>query len=305
MIEIAIAAGSGVFYEQSRLLLKSIESNVDEPYGTTIFLPEQDVSDLSSRQVSFYENHGDLVTGAYPIENHKMSAKQAALREAEKKDADLYVLLDCDTLVLDELKPITRFDDGESRLLLCPEHGGWPHWATRSAENEWHDIYTLIDAEFPGYTMRSVFDDSPIPPYWNGGVVVTKGEIAKEWLELIRALRQRLGSDLFYAEQLALPLLGHKYGVSPLPVEYNYPSYMYLQCPSDVSIIHYSELWHLSRILNPDIIRTLDEIGAYELEEVARGVNRIKALGHGAAVRGFRELVRKQWPKIKRTFSDR
>lgn len=297
-IGFAITGGSGEFYDQSKLLIRSIESNVEASYHITTFVPEEEFNDLSEQQVAFYENHGTVVSGGYPIKDYKITAKLAALREAQKRGADVHIMLDCDTLVINEFNKSDLVPSGETGLTLCPEHGGWTYWATPAACDEWDEVYSMANVEFPGYTMRAVFDETPMPPYWNAGVVVTKRKIAEEWLELVKRIWNRFGPEMFYTDQLALSVLGHRYGVSRLPVEYNYPSYMYLRCPSDTSIIHYSSLWHLSRIVNPSLRQKLAEIGAYEMEAVPQGTAQMRAIGHGIGVRVFREVVRKQWPRL-------
>lgn len=296
----AIAGGAGEFFDQSRLLIRSIESNVEAPYHITTFVPEEELNHLSGEQVSFYEDHSAVVVDEFPIKQYKITAKLAALREAQKRSADVYVMLDCDTLVLHGLGELRPSFDEDDDLLLCPEHGGWTYWATPVAREDWQEVYSLAGAEFPGYSARSVFDGAPMPPYWNAGVVVTRRRISEEWIELVKKIWERFGPDMFYTDQLALSVLGHRYGVSRLPVSYNYPSYMYLRCPSNMKIIHYSSLSHLGRIVNPEIKRKLTEIGAYEMEAVPQGRAQVRAIGHGVGVRIFREIVRKQWPRLKR-----
>jgi hypothetical protein len=299
-IGFAVAGGADEFYDQSKLLIRSIESNVEGSYHVTTFVPEEELGQLSRQQVAFYKEHGKMVSDEYPIKEYKITAKLAALREAQKREADVHVMLDCDTLVVDDLKDLRVTSEGDTDLLLCPEHGGWTYWATPAAREEWQEVYSLAGAEFPGYQMRAVFDGTPMPPYWNAGVVVTRRKIAEEWLELVKRIWERFGPGMFYTDQLALSVLGNRYGVSPMSVEYNYPSYMYLRCPSDVKILHYSSLWHLGRIVNPNIRRKLVDIGAYEMEAVPRGRDRVRAIGHGLGVRIFREIVRKRWPWLKR-----
>lgn len=302
-VQFAIATGIGRFSRQAEYLIRSIKNHTQIDHEITIFIPRSEKSDVGNSKLSFFNRAGDITIGKLPIQNHPLSAKQAALREAEKEDSDWNILLDTDTLVLGNIKGMLDYHS-ESDILLSPEHGGWQHWANSDSAHKWNRIYDMIDAEFPGFILNSRFDNSPIPPYWNSGVVMSNSLVANDWIELTRDVISLYGPDLYYADQIALPPIVKTLAVSTLPNKFNYPFYMHMRMPSETKIVHYDSLWHMGRILNPVIRKKIRKLGILSDKSVPSSYSSLPAIVKGSLVRLFRELIRKQVPRLIDDFDD-
>lgn len=293
-IQYAFTIGPDHLADQARLLTESIKKYSGHPFEITAFLPNEDEEKIPNEKIKYFEENVDLVRGEFPEPDYPFSGKWAALEAAEQVDADWYVLLDSDTVLL---APLDFLEDEQEGLYLCPAHGGWSYWAREDSFQDWKTIYEHFGLDFPGMTMTSVIDETPIPPFWNGGVIISSRPLADQWTSRTKEIRDQFETG-YFSEQVSLATIGHEQGVNNLSAEINYPSYMFLRTPPNAHILHYKSQWFLGRILNPKIRKKLSQIEMQS--EYTDHLPAPKAILKGLTIRLIREIKWKRWRFLNR-----
>jgi hypothetical protein len=182
---------------------------------------------------------------AYPIGN-----KFACL--ALPARSERLVFLDSDMVMLDALP--------DSRPFRAPIEAV-PTSRSHCPEALWEKLYRAQGLEPPSSRLRTTGSRESTPPYFNSGVVSISRDtgFAETWLQCA----QRIDCDPGvphrvkrpWLDQVALPiaaaLLGHP--VTPLPIEYNFPSWEdHLEPGTGTLFYHYQKPEVLLR--RPDLL---------------------------------------------------
>jgi len=162
----------------------------------------------------------------------------------EAGDEPYRLLLDTDTLVLDE---ITVHRSGRD-LYLKPVDVGLQYWGRASQSGErWRELAREADLPAPEWTHTSTFDGNSIPSYWNAGFVLSGVEgFASRWMSLVEQLYPEIPYE-WHADQVALGLLSQVYDVEALDNRYNYPIHLRLRCRDDAVVLHYHNVHNLNK----------------------------------------------------------
>jgi hypothetical protein len=260
----AITADSGELAWQAERLVISLVRNCPES-NVVVFIPKSAIDDLSNRVYDLFESHATIVTGEIPLAEYPISAMIQAFVEAEQiSETEYLVALDTDTLVLD-----TPTITGDADVWARPADVGVQYWTTAKAADDWKRLCDAFDLPHPYENKRlvSTVDRTPIPPYYNSGVVVTTDRtLPKHWLDLTTELIRRddlpVESSEFFTDQISLALALRNRRTETLSSRANYPLGGRLHVPSDVEIIHYGDQRNLSRIISPSVRRKLRSIDA-------------------------------------------
>lgn len=239
------AAGEGPFDEQGLYLVRSIaHTNPDAPIYAYVPDGEQPAHE------SELAEHATILRSEPRIPSYGISRKIDALIAAEAAADESYLLLlDTDTLVLDE---ITVHRSG-SDLYLKPVDVGLQYWGRASqSDDRWRTLAADADLPPPEWTHTSTFDGNPIPPYWNAGFVLSGVQgFGSRWMDLVEEIYPEIPYE-WHADQVALGLLSQAYDVKTLDNRYNYPIHLRLRCPDDVKVLHYHNFHNLNKSGCPD-----------------------------------------------------
>lgn len=262
-----VTVGPGELTRQSEWLLRSIRANTSATREDIVsFVANQESDRIPEPTIEYFDEHSVLLEGEIPDPEYPLSATHAALVRASEYSSNEYlVLLDTDTLVLDD---IDAHRGSDADLLLVPESTTKSYWADMSRSwDAWVDLYDECDVPYPGPQLRSTVNDKEMLPYYNGGVIVQKNGI--DFPERWRDLSERLHDSIehsFYAEQVALGILSNEYDVREVSERYNYMQIVHIgPPPDDTVVVHYPDTISLYRaLLNPTIKRKLQGTGAVE-----------------------------------------
>lgn len=304
-IAFAITADAGELEHQAELLVRSISRNCPNA-DIVVFVPEQSRDDIMDNALKLFESAGTVVYGQIPIPDYPISAMIRAFIEAERlMNAKYLVALDTDTLLL---QPVCI--DAEATVWLRTADVGAQYWGSADARNDWKQLHERFGLEPPRhdeYVTASV-DGRPIPPYWNGGVVITTDRsLPARWLNHTKTLYYEdelpVSQDEFFVDQLALALAVRENVVTPLSEKENFPLGGRVWVPTDVSILHYGDRRNLSRVIPMNTRCKLSELNAIPSvtpTEVARSSLDIASTQSGKILSyEMKNRIRK---KIKRIF---
>lgn len=260
----ALTADSGELAWQAERLVKSIARNCPEA-NIVVFVPKAAIESLAGPVLELFESNATVVTGTIPLPEYPISAMIQAFVEAERNSETEYIVaIDTDTLVLDPPRI-----SGNADVWARPADVGVQYWTTEEATHEWRKLCEAFNLPFPSKDewLTSTVDRTPIPPYYNSGVVVTTDRTLPEnWLKLTEQLIQRedlpVGPTEFFTDQISLALALRTRRTETLSSRTNYPLGGRLHVPSDVEIVHYGDRRNLARILSPKIRRELRSIDA-------------------------------------------
>lgn len=294
----AITADSGELAWQAERLVRSLSLNCPES-NVVVFVPEDATDRLPDGAYEFFDSRATVVTGPIPLPEYPISAMIQAFVEAERvSETEYLVALDTDTLVL---APPTV--TGEAVAWARPADVGVQHWTSEEATGDWRRLCEAFDLSPMSEDERLVssVDRTPIPPYYNSGVVVTTDRTLPEhWLELTTELVRRedlpVGSSEFFTDQISLALALRDRRTETLPLRTNYPLGGHLRVPADVEVIHYGDRRNLSRILSPSIRRELRSIDALP-DPAPREV--FRSLLDVASTQSGRVLSRRQKQRVR------
>lgn len=246
------ALGPNELEQKSLFLLRSIRQNTSASQNEIyVFIAEEEKEEISKETIKEVRNSATIIRGNIPIKEYPLSAAHKALHEASNKSESEYLLLlDTDTLVLNE--PKTHLQH-ESDLFLKPVDTGESYWGQSESNKEWKQLFQDNDLEFPEEEVISTVDKRKVrPPYYNGGAILTRNNaFPKEYLDLNKKVYGTLSTDNYYTDQIVLAILAEKYNVEELDESYNYPQHLRFVPNSSANILHYHELY---RIYLPIII---------------------------------------------------
>jgi|GEM_PF-4613773 len=234
------AAGEGKYAGQGLYLTRSIAKT--NPHSEIYaFVPESESPDHLDK----IESHATIIEGTQRVPEYGISTKIDALAAAEEvSDTDYLLLLDTDTLVVDEITVHERASD----LFLKPVDVGLQYWGRESeSASEWRAIANRLGLPTPEWRYRSTFDDKPIPPYWNAGFVLTANSgFGERWLDAVEAVYPDLSYE-WHADQVTLGLLSQEYDTTALDERYNYPLHLRLRTSDNLKAIHYHNYGNLQK----------------------------------------------------------
>ncbi len=275
-ISFAYAIGSDELAEQAKYLTNSIRAFASSSNIYT-FTTENEWYELSPSSREYFSRHSHILVGELPIEGYPVSAKLAAMRHASDLTSDEYVLLlDTDTVILDR---INCHKDSSSELFLTPADKNGHYWATSKASDDWEQVYSVLDREFPGYNHETTISKTPIPPYWNAGFVMTSNHgFPERWISETKTVYNSNLPERFYSDQIALGCISTEYDVDEVGIRYNYPLPHRFRCPEDILVLHYHSLQPCGRILNRSIREKLNRIGIYHSTHFPTRIRRLRLL---------------------------
>jgi len=225
------------------------------------------VGDVAVRDRARYERYGAHVRGVSRFsDHHAASNKLRFLELPEVADADRVVLLDCDTIVVQE--PSELFD-GEPLIAKMADVATVPTAVL-------HRILAEFGVAPPPATCRCTVSDEPTIPYFNAGVLSFSAsamkELVPEWIRYNRMLIGRidlLAEHSGFCEQASLSVAVAATGIhfAALDNRSNFPAH-FQDRPvassfgrTDPTIIHYhwlvDEKGHLLGSPYPNVNRRI------------------------------------------------
>lgn len=267
---------------ETRDCVESIQRYTD--YNECYFFVNHDEEpDIAPAFIDWLEEKGTLLNGENPIPGYGIGNKIQALNRAMQHAAGWNILLDNDTLVLDDVTRILEKNAGND-VLLREARDPTQYFSTPQSRDDWKTFYDEFG--IPGTLPRRGW-----MPYYNAGVVMTRRPaFAREWLataiqvygELPASHPWKQGVTLDrFTDQVSLTLtaLQSRYAIGCLPPTYNYTEYR-TRCflPSDVTILHYVD----RRALLLGLLQ----------ERLGCGPNRLTRLGPEQVVDGWWDLLK-------------
>lgn len=263
------AIGPGELAYQAKYLLQSIELNTTASREQiVVYVVTEEKPLIDDEILEYVAENATVFEGEMPNEDYPLSAAHAALVEgANHSDDDHLLLLDTDTVVLED---ISVHLTGTSDLYLVPAHKSTFYWANLDrSKRDWKNLFEEYEFEFPTHRVTSTTDGGTMLPYFNGGMILTKNnDFPERWMGLCDKLHGNLPEANYFAEMVALALLASDYDVSVMSDEYNYMSNIHKSVPDDVKIIHYYDTPGLIRAFrNPRVRKKLNGTDVLERYE--------------------------------------
>lgn len=259
-IGIVFAFGPDDLALQARSLVRSINryTNFEEVLA---FTTPEEYDDIDPEIKSEMAEHCTLEIVEKPIDGYPIAIKEAALqRAASMLDTEYLLCLDVDMLLLDE----PNFPERDGDLFVKPVDIGTQYYGTEQSFGEWEEIASQFGFSFPGVKTRSTVDKHPIPPYWNGGMVLTRNnDFPDKWVSLTEKLYEQCDIG-YFTEQVSLALLSTEYSVVELGEMYNYPLTHRVFVPNSTAILHYNTFQHLARVYDPRVLHRVLNTGLFE-----------------------------------------
>jgi hypothetical protein len=221
------------------LLLESIHRNTSASAEDIVtYIVTEEENKIDDSVLSFVDDYSHTIKGAMPNPDFPLSAAHGALREAAAySDNDYLLLLDSDTIVLDDINVHENYN---AELYLKPEDIGTRYWARSDSTDDWKELYDRYGIQFPESRVHSTVDNREMLPFFNGGVILTKNnKFPERWLNLSKQLHGKLPASNYYSEMVALALLSSEYEVHKLTERHNYPLHLRLKPYNDCKILHY------------------------------------------------------------------
>ena len=240
-ITYAFSTGPDELEHEAHLLLNSIQSNTSaRADDILIYVIEDEIPLLSDELLSYFNQNATVVKGSLPNPDYPLSAAHGALVAASNEtENDYTLLLDTDTLVLDDIE---IHNSSEAELFVAPAALGNRYWASSESTEDWKTLYNKYGFDFPTSRVRSLVDDQVMLPYYNGGVILTaNNDFPERWMNLSREIHGTLPKSNYFSEMVALALLSSDYTVEVLGERYNYTLPRHLTVPTDIRIVHYIE----------------------------------------------------------------
>jgi hypothetical protein len=181
------------------------------------------------------------VPGGNPLAN-----KLRMLELADDLDFEVLVALDCDTIVLADPAPWADLD----RI------GAKAADFDRLNEQEWRKVFASLGISMPERTLMATATGTPVPPYFNSGVVYVPHRLCdplgRAWTASYRRLSDAVAADpslireqwRWLVEQLSLGCAVLEAGLPwhELPPAINFPTHVPVvasSIPGDPVIAHY------------------------------------------------------------------
>ncbi len=184
------------------------------------------VGNIEPGYVREFERLGAFVRVVTPFDGrHPPSNKLRLLELPEIKAYDTVMLLDCDTIVVQDPWP---FLDGRTFQAKMADLPTVPH-------EVFQRLFQHFDIKMPGQDYQCNPSGVPTICYCNGGVLIfphqTLSDIVSAWRHFNSALLERLdllGTNTFYCEQasLSLAFAAQPVPFSELPLSMNFPLHL-------------------------------------------------------------------------------
>lgn len=270
---IVFAAESGQSSWAATYLARSIDAT--SLHNSLVFIPEDEYNNIPAATISELRDHTTgLIVDEPTIPGYDHSTKLDAFAAAADHVNPPYVVLDTNTLLLDELPlPLGNHD-----LVAKPADIGAEYWASDAATAELRDLYSTYGFEFPDTRIKSTVDNHRIPPIFDPRVVgTTEADFPRRWLDLTTRLYQDQES-LVDADQIALSMLASEYNVGQLSEKDSYPGMLRVRFPHGIRVLHYHQLETLHRIRNPKYRSLLKKIGVHEQLQQESALDRLSSI---------------------------
>lgn len=203
------------------------------------------IDDVDARYRKKYEQYGATVHFVPSFDMRNPTANKLRFLELSvAQDAYRVLLLDCDTIVVQEPVGLLQDEDFLAKIVDAPT----------VTPGIFAAIFAELDIATPTYNQRCTVRGEPIIPYFNSGVLSfsrkAMSTIVPEWIRIFKILIERL--DLFndrayFCEQasLCLALASCRTSFRALGNEMNFPAH-FMDQPADYDfaridpvIIHY------------------------------------------------------------------
>jgi hypothetical protein len=239
--------GPGALSKKGIFLLRSIEKNTSATKGEIfVYFVEDEKKKIDNEIISEVEEKATILEGGMPNKEYPLSAAHAALVEASKAtDKEHLLLLDTDTIVLDDIKIHEKHDKD---LYLAPEGLKRTYWASKESETKLKAIFDKFGFEYPKEDLESNYRGIKINPIFNSGVILTKNnDFPKRYLELSKKIHGELPKYNYFSDMVSVSMLASEYEVYELGPEYNFFQ-AYRPYPQEgTKIVHYIDLRALYR----------------------------------------------------------
>lgn len=255
---IAYTLGRGKWGAMGLLLSRSIAEFAPD-CKQIVLIPSNESVDIPADIRQECETNGKIVEADPPCSEYPIATKLKAFKiAAEQSEANCTVLLDTDTLVLDDF---TQSVFGSSELQVRPAFFESRRWETGMGEVIDPDLFDEFGFEFPTETVSGAVDGKEIPACWNAGVVgTTDSTFPGKLLDLTLEVHEQFPEQRF-ADQIALAMLATEMDIKILSEIDNYPGGYRFWFPSDIRILHYLNFHHFSRIRNRRLRKKFRQIG--------------------------------------------
>lgn len=243
--------GPGELSKQGLYLLRSIKQNTKAKKSQIyVYVVNSEKGDIDDEVLEEVEEKATLIEGPMPKESYPHSAAVGALNETSKiSNEDYIVLLDTDTLVLDDIE---IHSEKEGELYVTPATLARKYWASKQKSNdEFRKLFNKFNFEYPeNKIVCSSFGEEEINPYYNGGVILTKNnDFPERFVELTKRVHGELSGPNHFADQLSLSLLATEYDLVELDPQYNQFQTLYPYPEEGTKIVHYVETEILYRCI--------------------------------------------------------
>ncbi|MCP4693418.1 MAG: PqqD family peptide modification chaperone [Desulfobacterales bacterium] len=215
------------------------------------------VNGVEPEQARRYERLGAFVRTAPPFSRRlPLSNKLRLLELPEIKTYDTVMLIDCDTVVVQDPRPFLHGESLQAKIADLPTT---PH-------HLFQRLFQLFDLPTPGRDYRCTLNNTPTIWYCNTGVLVFPRPILSTlgpaWGRMVRALLELhdvFGRRAYFREQagLSLAFTAQPAPFRELPPDMNFPLHLIRErAPSslqrcDPVILHYHDLVDSNGYLRP------------------------------------------------------
>lgn len=195
------------------------------------------VDGVDERYRRLYEEYGAGIHIVPPVDLRNLTANKLRFFELPVvQDADRVILLDCDTIVVQEPLVLLQPVDFLAKIVDMP---------TVTPEM-FSKLFDELDILLPPCNQHCTVKGEPIIPYFNSGVLSFSRKaistLAPEWIRIFKILIERLelfGERPYFCEQASLALALAACGTSfkTLGNEMNFPAHLQDQ-PLDSAFAH-------------------------------------------------------------------
>lgn len=241
--------GPGELSKQGIYLLRSIVKNTEaRKEDIYVYVVNYEKEDIDDEILDEVKEEATLIEGPMPNPDYPLSAAHGALKKtSEVTDSEYILLIDTDTVVLDD---ITVHEENDGELFLTPVPVSHKYWNSKEKSNEeFRKLFDKYDFEYPeDREVRSNYDRAEVNPYYNGGFILTKNnDFPERWLDLSERVFGELPQKNYFSEMVALALLASEYDVVSLGPEYNFFQTLRPYPQEGTKMVHYVDTRSLYR----------------------------------------------------------
>lgn len=239
--------GPGSLSKKGIFLLRSIVKNTSATQDEIfVYLVEDEKKNIDESIIREVEDKATVLEGEMPNKDYPLSAAHGALLEASKvTEKDYLLLLDTDTVILDDIK---IHEEHDRELYLPPEGLKRTYWANKNSEQELREIFEEYGFEYPEKKLESNYRSVNINPIFNSGVILTKNnDFPERYLKLSKEVHGNLHQYNYFSDMVSVSMLASEYDLFELDPEYNFFQ-AYRPYPQEgTKIVHYIDLRALYR----------------------------------------------------------